>query len=162
MSLSPEDKNHLEKLKTFINTNTPIIIDENRVRLLFCSKEMAADLADKGCFNNKSLVLTFPNEKQVPDELVRHFLRGYVDGDGCLCHTEKTRQFSITSTATFFEGMLERTGWDKNKCNYYPSGKAISWRCHKDKIPQYLHYLYDNCNIYMNRKYEKYKTLTAV
>ena len=123
---------------------------------------MAGDLADKGCINNKSLVLTFPTPEQVPDSLIRHFLRGYVDGDGCLCSTDKTKQFSITSTKAFFEGMLERTGWDKNKCNYYPSGKAVSWRCHKNKIPQYLHYLYDDCNIYLNRKYEKYKTLTAV
>jgi hypothetical protein len=58
--------------------------------------------------------------------------------------------------------MLERTGWNKDKCNYYPSGKAITWRCHKDVMPQYLTYLYDNSNIYLNRKYEKYKLLTAV
>ena len=162
VALSLEDEEHLHKLKKFVNTNTEIIKEEHRVRLLFCSKEMANDLADKGCINNKSLVLTFPTSIQVPDSLIRHFLRGYVDGDGCLCNTNKTKQFSITSTETFFKGMLERTGWDKNKCNYYPSGKAISWRCHKDKIPQYLHYLYDDCNIYLNRKYEKYKTLTAV
>lgn len=29
-------------------------------------------------------------------------------------------------------------------------------------MPQYLKYLYDNANVYLNRKYEKYKTLTAV
>lgn len=89
-------------------------------------------------------------------------MRGYVDGDGCLCCTKKTQQFSITSTQIFFDGMLIRTGWDKNKCNYYPSGQAISWRCHQGMISQYLHYLYDNCTIYLDRKYEKYKALIAV
>lgn len=162
VSLSLQDEQHLEKLKRFVNTNTNIIKDDHRCRLLFCSKELASDLASLGCINNKSLILTFPTEQQVPQELLRHFLRGYVDGDGCLCCTPKTQQFSITSTKAFFEGMLERTGWDKTKCNYYPSGQAITWRCHKDVMPQYLKYLYDNCNIYMNRKYEKYKTLTAV
>ena len=58
--------------------------------------------------------------------------------------------------------MLKRTGWDENKCNYYPSGKAITWRSHKDVMPQYLKYLYDDAKIYLNRKYKKYKTLTAV
>lgn len=58
--------------------------------------------------------------------------------------------------------MLKRTGWDITKCNYYPSGKAITWRCHKDVMPQYLKYLYDDAKIYLNRKYEKYKILTAV
>lgn len=162
VSLTLEDEDHLIKLKNFINTNTEIIKDDHRCRLLFCSKELAKDLANLGCVNNKSLILTFPTEEQVPQELLRHFLRGYVDGDGCLCCTEKTQQFSITSTKEFFNGMLARTGWDKSKCNYYPSGKAVTWRCHKDVMPQYLKYLYDDCNIYLNRKYEKYKTLTAV
>ena len=162
VSLALKDKNHLEKLKVFINTNTNIITDDHRCRLLFCSKELVNDLASLGCVNNKSLILTFPTKEQVPQELLRHFLRGYVDGDGCLCCTSKTQQFSITSTKQFFEGMLERTGWDKEKCNYYPSGQAITWRCHKDVMPQYLKYLYDNANVYLNRKYEKYKTLTAV
>lgn len=162
INLSPEDKEHLIKLKLFVNTNTNIIEDEHRCRLLFCSKEMAADLAKLGCVNNKSLILTFPTEEQVPNTFLRHFLRGYVDGDGCLCCTDKTQQFSITSTQAFFEGMLKRTGWDENKCNYYPSGKAITWRSHKDVMQQYLKYLYDDAKIYLNRKYEKYKTLTAV
>ena len=162
VSLALEDIEHLQKLKTFVNTNTKIITDDHRCRLLFCSKEMVNDLAKLGCINNKSLILTFPTEQQVPDYLLRHFLRGYVDGDGCLCYTEKTRQFSITSTKDFLNGMLERTGWDKNKCNYYSSGKAISWRCWTEKITEYLNYLYSNCTIYLNRKYIKYKQLTAV
>ena len=162
VALSLEDEEHLYKLKKFVNTNTNVLKDEHRARLLFCSQQMANDLAKLGCINNKSLVLTFPTKEQVPDELLRHFLRGYVDGDGCLCCTEKTQQFSITSTKEFFDGMLKRTGWDENKCNYYPSGKAITWRSHKDVMPQYLKYLYDDAKIYLNRKYEKYKTLTAV
>lgn len=123
---------------------------------------MAQDLARLGCVNNKSLILSFPSPEQVPDELIKHFLRGYVDGDGCLCCTQKTRSFTITSTEAFFKGMLLRTGWDEKDCNYYPSGKAITWRSHRGVMPQYLHFLYDDCNIYLNRKYEKYKALTAV
>lgn len=162
VSLSLKDEEHLHKLKKFVNTNTNIIKDDHRVRLLFCSKEMAQDLANLGCINNKSLVLTFPTKEQVPDNLLKHFLRGYVDGDGCLCCTNKTQQFSITSTKEFFKGMLERTGWHEMDCNYYSSGKAITWRSHQNVIPQYLHFLYDDSKIYLNRKYEKYKALTAV
>ena len=162
VSLALKDEEHLEKLKKFVNTNTNIFKDDHRCRLLFCSKELANDLASLGCVNNKSLILTFPTEEQVPQKLLRHFLRGSVDGDGCLCCTSKTQAFSITSTKEFFDGMLKRTGWDITKCNYYPSGKAITWRCHKDVMPQYLKYLYDDAKIYLNRKYEKYKILTAV
>jgi DNA-binding transcriptional regulator WhiA len=91
VSLSLEDIDHLKKLKKFVNTNTNIITDKYRCRLLFCSKEMVSDLAILGCVNNKSLILTFPTEEQVPQNLLNHFLRGYVDGDGCLCCTEKTK-----------------------------------------------------------------------
>ena len=162
VSLSLQDEEHLIKLKQFINTNTNIIKDDHRCRLLFCSKALTNDLALLGCVNNKSLILTFPSDKQVPQYLLKHFLRGYVDGDGCLCCTNKTKDFSITSTKEFFDGMLKRTGWDSDKCNYYLSGKAITWRCHRDVMPQYLKYLYEDATIYLNRKYEKYKILTAV
>lgn len=161
VSLQPNDVEHLKKLKKFVNTNTPIIQEKTRCRLLFCSKEMTADLADKGCINNKSLVLTFPNQQQVPDEYLRHFIRGYVDGDGCICCTNKTKQLSITSTKDFLEGMMERTGWDSNLCDYYPSGKAYTWRCSTLKNKEYLDYMYKDCSIYLNRKYEKYKLFTA-
>ena len=49
VSLALKDKNHLEKLKVFINTNTNIITDDHRCRLLFCSKELANDLASLCC-----------------------------------------------------------------------------------------------------------------
>lgn len=62
VSLALKDEKHLIKLKKFINTNTNIIKDDHRCRLLFCSKEMAQDLANLGCVNNKSLILTFPTE----------------------------------------------------------------------------------------------------
>lgn len=46
---------------------------------------------------NKSKVLKFP---EVPDDLVRHFIRGYFDGDGCVSYRlqldkryNKLRQF---------------------------------------------------------------------
>lgn len=162
VSLAPKDKEHLEKLKKFVNTNTKVKNEDNRSRLWFCSKQMAEDLAKLGCVNNKSLILTFPNSKQVPDNLLRHFLRGYVDGDGCLCFTKKTKQLSITATKEFLKGMLERTGWDKNKCNYYPSGKVLTWRCHQDVMYNYLDYLYKDSKVYLTRKYEKYKLFTAV
>ena len=32
----------------------------------------------------KTFTLRFPTENQVPKELLRHFIRGYFDGDGCV------------------------------------------------------------------------------
>lgn len=37
VALSLEDEEHLHKLKRFVNTNTNVLKDEHRARLLFCS-----------------------------------------------------------------------------------------------------------------------------
>lgn len=51
-------------------------------RLVHDSRELALDLKNKGCYQGKSLTLTFPSKDIVPEHLIRHFIRGYFDGDG--------------------------------------------------------------------------------
>lgn len=169
VELQASDVGHLEKLKKFLNTNTKISIGEvqsknkiyKRCRLFFCSKEMAQDLANLGCTNKKSLTLTFPTKEQVPDEFLYDFIRGYCDGDGSLINTEKTYCLNITSTKTFLDGMIERTGW--KDCKRDPHGKAESWRITaKANVHQYLEQMYGAANIYLDRKYELYKAMIAV
>lgn len=162
VSLQLKDIHHLEKLKKFVNTNTPILVDDHRCRLLFCSKEISKDLADLGCVNNKSLILKAPTEEQVPNYLIFHYMRGYVDGDGCLCFTEKTQSFSFTGNKDFIHNILIRLNWDEKEGSYSPRGRAFQWTCYRKHNLEYLNQLYENCNIYLDRKYEKYKTLTAV
>ena len=48
------------------------------------SKEMFKDLKQLGMTVRKSNTLTFPN---VPNLYLRHFVRGYFDGDGCVTVT---------------------------------------------------------------------------
>lgn len=47
----------------------------------FCSKEMYQDLLGLGGMPNKSNVIGFPD---IPPELLAHFVRGFIDGDGTL------------------------------------------------------------------------------
>lgn len=164
VSLQLSDYKHLEKLKTFINTNTSIVLDEkyNRCRLLFCSNQLAKDLEKLGCSNNKSLILTFPNENQVPRQFLKDFLRGYVDGDGSLIFTEKTYQFSITGTKDFLEKMIEVLDWEYGNWRVSgPSGVVYTWRCTRKNIKKYLNFLYKDCHIFLDRKYNKYLTMIA-
>lgn len=156
VSLQLSDINHLQKLKKFLNTNTKISIDDHRCRLLFCSKKISNDLAKLGCINNKSLILTFPTKEQVSDEFLLPFIRGYIDGDGCISYIPPRITLAITSTKEFLEGMIDRANWDKNLISYYSSGKAFTLRTKKALTKIILHSLYDNCNIYLDRKYEKF------
>ena len=45
-------------------------------------KEICEQLISHGCLPNKSLILQLPNT--VPNNLLRHFIRGYSDGDGTI------------------------------------------------------------------------------
>ena len=78
------DEDHIIKLKEFLKINNKII-QRNRnnsttFRLNCNSKKLANDLVALG-FDLKDNRINIPNIK---DELLRHFIRGYFDGDGCI------------------------------------------------------------------------------
>ena len=52
------------------------------VRVNVCNKKMCNDLFNLGIVSNKSLTLQFP--KNIPNSLIKHYLRGYFDGDGSI------------------------------------------------------------------------------
>lgn len=70
-------------------------------RLIIYSKKMNNDLQKLGCFNNKSLILKFPTEDQVPKDLIHHFMRGYFDGDGNIDISKTSIQFRVVGTEDF-------------------------------------------------------------
>lgn len=85
-----QDINILEKIKIALKSNHNFIKEvqtsNNKIKykLTIYNEKLSDDLQKLGCIQNKSLVLQFPNETIVPKELMRHFIRGYFDGDGCI------------------------------------------------------------------------------
>lgn len=88
--LSIKDINHLEKMKLFFETDKPLYINKSNnkssynentqsVNFTLSSKQIYEDLNKHGCVPNKTLILKFP---ELSEELIRHFIRGYFDGDG--------------------------------------------------------------------------------
>eukprot|EP01084_Bolivina_argentea_P015209 28433_1 len=53
-----------------------------KARHSISSKILTTKLIQLGCIPRKSLTLEWP--KNIPDEYVHHFVRGYCDGDGCI------------------------------------------------------------------------------
>lgn len=161
LGLQESDYQHLIKLKNFLGCNNKISYSEKTksYRLSFCCSQITKALIKLGCVPKKSLILTFPSNEQVPPHLKKHFMRGYIDGDGCLCHTDKTYYLGFTSTKEFIEQAIKFFNWRNNKIT--PSGKAYTWRC-ADKllVPIYLTTLYKDATIYLDRKYQKYKQMT--
>ena len=167
LTLKIEDKNHVEKFREFTKHKNKVI-EKNvmldgkvfkNARLSFRCKKMKYDLIDKGCTPQKSLNLTFPTTDQVPSHLIRHFVRGYFDGDGSMTNTEKTYRMSINGTEQFLHSLCDVMGWEKNSIKQR-DGNAYRWESRNTStIPKMLCDMYDNSNIYLERKYNLYKQM---
>ena len=177
ISLSITDISHLLKFlkdieadflpKSYIGTGYSEV---EYCRVLFKSSLIVNDLIDKGVFYNKSLILKFPTKEQVPDNLIRHFIRGYFDGDGSLVLSKNSINFKICGTKEFLSGIIDTL--NKN-CSY--KYKNVLYKRHKDEKNNYylsyggrlkvidaLSYLYKDSNVYLDRKKEKYKKLINI
>ena len=122
-------------------------------QLYYSSIDMCADLTNLGCFRNKSLACTFPTF--LDKSLIRHFIRGYFDGDGCvwigkrkiMTVKDKTRpsgfrerivqnvKFTITGNMTFINSLqdelVQMLGFKKTKLNFSKAKNANNSTCDK-------------------------------
>ena len=117
IALQPTDVCHLEKFSKFINYNGTIQKSDIRVRISFRDKEMHDDLVSLGCVPQKSLILNFPKEEQVPKYLLRHFVRGYIDGDGYIGMNSYGRgRLGITcGSEQFLIDLAKTMSWNLHK-----------------------------------------------
>lgn len=165
LSLQGSDTSHLEKFATFLKSINPNLVKVyknykkgkyDRCRVTIRSKHIWEALNNAGCIPNKSLILKFPSSNIVPTKLLRHFIRGYVDGDGCLCITKPEKiELSILGTEEFLQGVLNSLSLDKS----YPIYKrnniyVLNLWCSTAK--RIIKYLYNDSTIYLTRKYEHY------
>jgi LAGLIDADG-like domain len=63
------------------------------VSLTINSKKMVDKLFEYGITNLKSLVISMP--KDIPDEFIMDFIRGYFDGDGSIAITYPTNKYQV-------------------------------------------------------------------
>ena len=160
LSLSSKDFSHLEKFASFLKYKKEIYCDSKRCRIFLNSKRMWKSLYKHGCIPQKTLKLQFPILDQ---SLIRHFIRGYWDGDGTLtwCNKEHTYpEIGVISTENFLLGILKFLKLEASiRINSNNFGNSITKKfqlfSHKAFVACYK--LYENSNIYLQRKYNIYK-----
>ena len=167
--LSISDKEHLIEFNKHIKSTYPIKIErEKYVKLKISNKHIGNSLINKGCIPKKSLILEFPNLSQVPKFLIRHFIRGYFDGDGYVSKNYYNAKLSIVSTKAFCESVQTILHEDVGI-------NASIYTCHKNEltttrtlqisgrnqIRKFLDYIYNDANLYLQRKYDIYQSLYA-
>ena len=143
------------------------------VRLLINSKHMSEQLALKGCVYDKSKVAMFPDRGVISDNLIRHFLRGYMDGNGTISYwidneNTKHKKFQVGFCGTSdIINTISQIISGKFKCSpdvrsRFPDRDNNNLQLSiagNRKCKEFLDWLYEDANIYIKRKYNKYLEL---
>ena len=168
ISLAEKDRNHLLKMKNMISVDVPLkeIKKTNAVRCSLCSIKLAESLVKKGIMPRKSLTLKFPD---IPKEYIRHFIRGYFDGDGYIRERGNRRfkyiysvlEVSMLGTKWFLEDIKEefyliygnKVGSLKS-CEKWYNAHRLTFST-KSAI-EFCKWIYSDCSIKLDRKFEVY------
>ena len=165
ITLQAKDVEHLHKFNRFVEmteNNVKYHPKKTKERIYDLYRweignfNLYQSLVKNGCVPRKSLILKFPNETILPKNLIKHFIRGYFDGDGCVCLTNKTREISILGTAEMLNEIKNITGIFKQKVNKPKNKNIYQLNQFNENAFNFLKYIYEDATIYLNRKYEKY------
>ena len=166
LGLAEKDLEHIKKFKSFMQIKNKISYrpKTKSYRISFRSEKCKKDLIKKGCVPKKSLILDFPNDEQVPGDLIRHFIRGYFDGDGWFTNTESCFQIGIIGTEKFLMGFLKNTKNINQKCKMHEvhrkdGVKRYIFSAYEDVL-HFLNWIYQDATVYLERKYKKYLDFT--
>lgn len=111
IGLKYDDYNHLIKFADFIgaeHTMVKLSKEKDRCDITISNRHICESLIKLGVIPRKSLTLNFPNETQVPRNLLRHFIRGYFDGDGTIYQRSNGRYaFGFVGTPDMIENIVQ-------------------------------------------------------
>jgi hypothetical protein len=171
IGLKESDKEILDKITALIQPSKPLqYVDtqnngfensKNQYRLIIANKHISQRLVELGCGKAKTHNLIFPTEEQVPSHLIRHFVRGYFDGDGSVSKG-KISKVDIIGTTAFLEPLQEIL------FNELSLNKTLLNQRHKERdntirslqisgnkqCIKFREWLYEDSTIYLERKFD--------
>lgn len=140
------------------------------------SRKFTDNLINNGVIPNKSLVKQFPNT--IPDNLMPHFIRGYFDGNGCVSAGKNSANQINSIIFSFFSGsecfitdlrnhLIKHNIYcseihkemNLDKTEYTSFSFTIYSNYNNSK--KFYDYIYENCSIYLDRKYYKAKNIIS-
>lgn len=176
ITLHIKDINHLQKFLGILDAKSTKIhlrtgrFDAfspitNKCYINLYSNKMNSDLQKLGIEITKSN--TLKPLKGIPEELINHFIRGFFDGDGCVCESlSKDRkgvnkyykpEISFTGTYDFLNFVKDKLPIKGPNLSKDKRAKN-SYKLAYSSISRFLEieeYLYKNANTYLDRKFEK-------
>lgn len=173
ISLKESDYNHLLKFASFLKLD-PLHIKKKKInlnhktffayRIVLSNEHFPRILNSYGCTPRKSLTLKFPDENIFKSkDLIRHFIRGYFDGDGCFSYrrvsnTDNYKPFiSILGTFEFLQSiMIYITSYTTLINLKTPSLQTYALNIREQGNLPFMNFIYNDANIYLDRKYNRY------
>lgn len=179
ITVSIKDRDILEKIRYAMHSNYPIkevqrtnpykkTNRENLIlsELMIGSVELVKPLFNMGLTTNKTYTLNGDILKYIPKYLIRDFLRGYFDGDGNVFFGRRySSGYKYNVNICGNEDFLL-----KSFQVYFPSNNKLykdlySRQCYvwkisqKDKVRDFMYYLYYNSSIFLQRKYNEFRKI---
>lgn len=145
-----------------INYNGSITYSDKDARIDICSVKMCKDLINLHISPRKSGCEVVPD--QVPDHLLKHFVRGFFDGDGSIPNNQKSLTFFLCSSSyniledindvfkrkfDFSYSIKRRTENDRKKRFY-------NYSAYGDNAKNIFNWIYEDATICLLRKYDIY------
>src|SRR3990167_3385965 len=169
IGLKGEDKPHLEKFKKDVGSGHTVKERDIYLKttgkyyptayLTFGCRKLTNDLINIGVGNKKSF--TLEPCKFIPDDLLKHYWRGLVDGDGCIYKKDQTHfNTGLCGTKQIIDGYVDyikktlgdislvvSSDPEKNNGNFYKV--EFNSNITAKKVCSLL---YENANIFLDRK----------
>lgn len=165
--LHPNDRYLLETFVKDLKSDRIVRTDNRGYAVLVVnSNKIGKDLIKLGCVPRKSNILKFPTDDIVPRSLIKDFIRGYMDGDGCISTYMKLKkgrnipsficEIKFIGTYDMLDGINRYFKSEKKILinRHSPTTYQISFagRKYRDIVDS----LYEDATIYMTRKKEKW------
>lgn len=173
LSLIETDIAILEKFKGILKSTRPlqyvkikhkVLNIQNQWRLALSSKHMSQQLVKLGCMQAKTFKITFPN--WLREDLLRHFIRGYFDGDGSISISKHRETFTMVGTESFLEEvqtvLMRELGLNKTKFykRFPEDGTNITSLIYvgSGSLKKIMDWLYKDASYFLKRKHDTYTT----
>jgi hypothetical protein len=120
------------------------------------SKKIYDDLIKHGVSERKTFTLTFPT--WMPKNLLRHFIRGYFDGDGSVTLSDQRPRYIFYGQPDFLKNisdvLIEDLQVNNTKIFNKDTVSMLAYSSKKD-ISNIFRYFYDDANYFLTRKKNK-------
>lgn len=170
LSLQEEDGYILDKFLKVIESESKLYdvipkkeSHKNQKLVSISNIKLVNDLFKLGVTKKKSLTIKFPNDEQVPEEFLNHFIRGIFDGDGSVFKYERLINgkkyiesgVSIISSNNFIKGLSNTLNFGNTYITNNGKNSYLSFKKKIDLI-KIFNYLYKDSTIHLTRKYSKF------